>query len=388
MDKLAIHGGKPVRNKKKWKEPSLGAEELKAVNRVIKSGLLSKFRGGPEVKKFEQEFAKYIGTKYAIAASSGTTALHASFSALLLKEGSEVMVPALTFISTASVVLQEKLKPVFVDIDEAFCLDPQDLEKKITRKTKAIIPVHLYGHPANMPLIQKIARHYNLFVIEDACQAHGAAIENKRVGSFGDFGCFSFFQTKNMSCGEGGMITTSNKSLYRTTRLKREHGSPSDSPNWYSYSCLGYNYSMTELQAAIGREQLKKLDQFNRQRIINAQKYIKTLGGKGLSFIETCPKYVNVFHNLPVLLPFSLKAKRDFFVETLRAEGIPVGVAYPYPLYKTKLFKKIGIKANCSKAEGFSSRIFNLFTDPTIDPSLIEDTKKAIEKVLNYIKKE
>lgn len=388
MSELALLGGKPIRTKSKWKSSPFGIEELKAVRRVIESGLLSKFRGGPEVKKFEQEFASYIDTQYAIATTSGTTALHTALSVLSLKEGSEVIVPALTFVSTASVVLQERLKPVFVDVDKTFCLDPKDLEKKITKKTKAIIPAHIYGHPSNMALITKIARCGDLFIIEDACQAHGAAVGNKKVGSIGNFGCFSFFQTKNMSCGEGGMVTTSDKSLYKAARLKREHGSPLDSPSWYFYQTLGYNYNMTEFQAAVGREQLRKLDQFNRRRIINAKKYIKVLENKGLSFIETRPGYKNVFHNLPVLLPLSLRKKRDFFVEALQAEGIPVGVAYPCPLYKTRLFIKAGVEANCPRAEEVASRIFNLFTDPTIDPSLINDTQKAIEKIFTFLKSE
>lgn len=387
MSKLAILGGRPTRSKKTWKKNQYGERELKAVQRVIKSGKLSEFRGGKEVQKFEKEFAKYIGTKYTVATSSGTAALHASIAALSLEKGNEVLIPALTFVSTASVLLQERLKPVFVDVDDTFCLDPKDLEKKISKKAKAIIPVHLYGQPTNMNQIKKIAQSKRLYVIEDACQAHGAKFGKKKVGAIGDLGCFSFFQTKNMSCGEGGMITTSNKQLYLAARLKREHGSPADSKSWYSYSTLGYNYNMTEVQAAIGRVQLKRLDIFNKQRVINAKKYLDALSEFDFQCVKNKTGRYCVYHNFTLLLPGYLKGKRGFFVNALRAEGIPVGIAYPYPLYNTKLFQNLNIEGDCPKAEDVSSRLFNLPTDPTLDQSLIEDTRKAIIKVIDYLKR-
>jgi len=379
MRRLAVFGGKPVRQKKCWQKNKYDRREEDAVIKVIRSGQLSEFRGGPQVRKFEKEYAEYTGTRYAIATTSGTASLHISIAALDLKKGTEVIVPALTFVSTASVVLQEDLVPVFADIDDTFCLDPGDLERKVTKKTKAIIPVHLYGHPANMVTIRNIANKHNLYIIEDAAQSHGAKIEAKKVGSFGDFGCFSFFQTKNLSTGEGGMITTSDKKLHERAKLKKEHGSPVNSATWYSYVVLGYNYNMTELQAAIGRVQLKKLDNMNKQRREIARRYQKSLNKFNFRWIGDERNSTNVYHNFTILIPAKYKHKRDFIAKALQKEGIPV------PLYKTKLFKKNRVVNNCPNSELVASRLINLFTNPALDLSLIDDTRKSFEKIFNHL---
>jgi dTDP-4-amino-4,6-dideoxygalactose transaminase len=385
-NKLAFFGGKPIRVKRKLKSGKIfGKEEEKKVLKILKSGILSCFRGGPYVKEFEKKFAEFCGCKFGLATTSGTTALHTALAALNLKQGDEVIVPAFTFVSTASVIIQERLKPVFVDIDETFCIDSKDIERKITSKTKAIIPVHLFGNPADMPRIIEIAKKYSLFIIEDCAQAHGASIQGKRVGSFGDFGCFSFFQTKNMTCGEGGMVVTSNKNLYLKAKLKREHGSPEiTGGSWYNYQELGYNYNMTEIQAAIGTLQLKRLEKFNKKRIKNANLYRRLLCKQPLTFIKDRPNTLNVYHNFPMLLPKCLSSKRDVFVKAVRAEGVWIDVCYPKPLYKTPLFIKLGIRGKCPFTEDVASRIVNAFTDPTIPKDYIHDTCRAIIKCLNY----
>lgn len=381
---LAIDGGEPIMAMPPMKS-TIGTEELEAATKVLHNGVLSAFRGGPQVRAFEQAFASYVGTKYAVATTSGTTALHASLAALGLKAGDEVLVPALTFVSTASVALQENLTVIFVDIDEHFCMDAADLRSKITAKSRVIMPVHLYGHPAHMDEINQIALDHQLTVVEDACQSHGAEYNTQRTGSLGDIGCFSFFETKNMTCGEGGMITTSDPRLYEQLCLRREHGSPRNSPTWYAYQKLGYNYNMTELQGAIGQVQLSKLDTMNEARSANAELYLKHFNQTGLILPTVRQGSVSVYHNFPVLLPEALRDKRDFFVKALQAEGIPVDIAYPCTLYQTELFISRGIGGNCPRAEDFSSRLVTLFTDSAITEEIILNTKLAITKILDYL---
>lgn len=385
MKNLAIHGGTPVTTKKYAIPYPLGEEEKNAVLTVLNKGVLSVFRGGPNVRAFEAQFSAQCNCNYGVATTSGTTALHTAVSAVGIKPGDDVLVPAFTFVSTASVVLQQGATPVFVDIDDTFCMDVEDVKAKISPKTRCIIPVHLFGHPAPMEEIVTIARKNELFIIEDCAQAHGAAINGNPVGAYGDLGCFSFFQTKNMTCGEGGMVVTNNKELYRRARLLREHGSPENPKTWYTYETLGYNYNMTELQAAVGLEQLKKLEHFNEKRREHAALYRELLEDTDLVLVKERKGYKNVYHNFPVLLPRYHAGKRDFFVEAVSAEGIRSDVCYPKPLYQTALFKKRGITGHCPRTESYAQRIFNLFTDPTVPHDFIYDSATAIKKVLQAL---
>lgn len=384
-ENIALYGGAKVRNKQGKQRFTIGRQEKKAVMKIFETGVLSCFRGGMYVREFEKEFADFCDCEFGLATTSGTTALHTAVAALNLKPEDEVIVPALTFVSTASIVLQENAKVVFADIDETYNIDPEDVERKITKNTKVIIAVHLFGNPANMPRLQEIAKKYSLFLIEDCAQAHGATINRQKVGSLGDFGCFSFFQTKNMTCGEGGMVTTNNKEMYTKARLKREHGSPEiPGGTWYNYQELGFNYNMTEIQAAIGLTQLKRLPGFNEKRIAHARLYQKLLKGAPVTTPMAHKGYESVFHNFPILLPEKLIGKRDLIVDAVRAEGVWIDVCYPIPLYKTQLFIKRGIKGHCSKTESFTSRVINASTDPLVSTDYIEDTCKAIIKCVNY----
>lgn len=388
MEKLAILGGTPVFKNECTMLNKFGQEEKEALIRVVENGCLSAFRGGVEVKGFEKEFSEFVNTKYALAATSGTASLHTAVASLNLPKGSEVAVPALTFVSTASVVLQENLIPVFIDIDENYCMDPTDLKNKISSRTKAVIPVHLYGHPAKMNEINEIAKENNMFVIEDACQSHGAEYYGKKTGNLGDIGCFSFFETKNMTCGEGGMITCNDDELFNSLCLTKEHGSPRSSNTWYSYIRLGYNYNMTEMQGAVGRCQLKKLDKNNNIRISNGKMYREILTPLGLEIRNDAPNVKNVYHNMPVLLPERLKDKRDFVVSALRAEGVPIDIAYPQPLYKTELFKQLGYdNLYLPNVENVTSRMFTLFTDSSINEEIITNIGIAANKLLDYLNK-
>jgi len=380
---LAKFGGTPVRNKPWVWNNLVGEDESRAVEEVIMTGQLSVFRGGPKVKAFENAFANYSGAIYGVATTSGTTALHTAVAALDLKPDDEVLIPSLTFISTASVILQERAKPIFVDIDPTtYCMSPADLEAKISENSRAIIPVHIFGHPADMDSIIRIADNYGLSVIADAAQAHGAKINDIPIGKYGLASCYSFFQTKNMTTGEGGMVITNDINFKQKLQLKREHGSPENPITWYVYTELGFNYAMTEMQAAIGLVQLRKLDRFNQARRKNATTYIKAFSGTKLILPHVKDDITHVFHNFPVLLPEA--HIRDEFVEAVRMEGVPIDICYPLPLHKTPLFEKHLPTPYCPVAESITSRIFTLFTDPTLSESDVGDICKAVLKVSEY----
>ena len=246
-------------------KPLIGDEEIEEVVKVLKSGFIAQ---GPKVAEFEEKFAEYIGVKHAVATSSGTTALHTALLALGIKAGDEVVTTPFTFAATSNSVLYVGAKPVFVDVNpETYNIDPEKIAEAITDKTKAIMPVHLYGQPADMDPIREIADENDLKVIEDAAQAHGAVYRGKMVGSMGDAACFSFYPTKNMTTSEGGMVTTDDGATADAARAIRAHGESQR----YTHVMLGYNFRMTDVAAAIGLAQLKKLDTFNGKRIENAK---------------------------------------------------------------------------------------------------------------------
>ena len=251
--------------------PQIGKEEREAVDRVLRSGIIAQ---GPEVAKFEKEFAKLCGVQYAVAACNGTTAGHLVMLASGIGPGDEVITTPFTFFATASVVIMAGAKPVFVDVEEdGFCLDPSKVEAAITDKTKAIHPVHLYGELADMPSFMEITKRNNLLLIEDSAQAHCANSWDGNAGSFGKAGWFSFYPTKNMTTSEGGIITTNDEDFANKCKIIRAHGMSAQ----YQHTEFGYNYRMTDISAAIGREQLKKLPNFNARRREIAEMYNSAL---------------------------------------------------------------------------------------------------------------
>jgi len=255
-------------------KPDIGEEEIEAVCKVLRSGMIAE---GKRVAEFEEEFASYIGTEYAVAVNSGTAALHAALLAHGIGNGDEVITTSFSFIATANSIMYTGAKPVFADIEpDTFNIDPTLIEEKITDNTKAIMPVHLYGHPADMKAISDIAEDHDLILIEDACQAHGAAHHGKKAGSFGT-GAFSFYPTKNMTTSEGGMMTTNDGEVARKAKMIRAHGSQQR----YLHEMIGYNLRMTDIGAAIGLTQLKKLPSYNSLRQRNA-----ALLSKGLENTE------------------------------------------------------------------------------------------------------
>ena len=317
----------------------VGREEILAVKRVMNSQRLT-FMSGDQIEEFEKAFAEYIGSRYAIAVSSGTSALHVALAATgTIGAGDEVLVPAYTFVATATAVLHQNAIPIFVDIDpHTYCMVPEDVSKKITNRTKAIIPVHLFGHPVNMDSIMEIAKKNNLVVIEDASQAHGAKYKGKKVGSIGLAGCFSLFESKNMMTGEGGIIVTNNEEFANQCRLIRHHGEPA----WYTYDKLGFNYRMTTIQAAIGIEQVKKLDKMNQGRIKNAEYLNMLLSDIPGIDLPKKPSYgTHVFHAYALKInPQVIGITGKELANILNKDFQITQLIYPTGLYSSRLFQE------------------------------------------------
>lgn len=346
-EKLAINGGKKVREKDFGYIAPIGNEEFDAVTEVLKSKRLSgfyrDFRGGDRVQKFEDDFARYIGTKHAIAVNSGTSALHVAIGGFGIGPGDEVIVPPYTFTATASSILMNNAIPVFADIDSGtYCINTQKIRAAITRKTKAIIPVHMYGKVVDMDEIMAIAEEYGLKIIEDACQAPGCVYKKRRVGSIGHAGVFSFVETKNIVIGEGGMVTTDDDDVAQRCRLIRNHGEvwTKGKPRQYLSNLLGYNFRMTEIEAALGIEQLKKLEYLNSIRQKNAAFLEKGL--KEFKAIKI-PAYHDgeIAHVFPMLFDEKTAGiSKERFMEAVNAEGVPLVPGYPHPLYKNPIFQE------------------------------------------------
>ena len=347
--------------------PLIGNEEKQAVLDVLSTGMLA---DGEIVREFEKTFANFVGVKHAIATSSGTTALHASLIAHGIKEGDEVITTPFTFISTANSIKMCGAIPIFVDIDErTYNIDPNLIEKVITSKTKAILPVHLFGRSADMDQIMEIAKKHNLFVIEDACQAHGAKFNKKNVGSFGT-GCFSFYPTKNMTTGEGGMITTNDDSVALKAKMLISHGSSEK----YVHQNLGYNYRMTNIAAAIGLEQLKKLSKFNENRRNNALYFSQKLASvNGVTVPEDVPGHV--YHQYTLLIK-----NRDDFQNKMRKNGIMTAVHYPTPIHKQEAYSDYS-KQPLPVAERISKKVVSLPVSPFLQKSELNQIVESIRSI-------
>ena len=354
-------------------KPIIEDSEINEVIKVLKSGELAQ---GKWVEEFENNFAKFCNTKYAIAVSNGTSALYLALLALGIKQGDEVITTPFTFIASSNSILYTGAKPVFVDIDpKTFNINPDLIEEKITSSTKAILPVHLYGLPANMDKILKIAKKYKLYVLEDAAQAHGAMMGNLSVGSLGDLAAFSFYSTKNMTTGEGGMITTNNEVLETGIRKLRNHGME----RRYYHDILGFNFRMTNIAAAIGIHQLRRLNKFNRQRVKNAQ--FLTEGLSNINAIQTplVPQnFTHVFHQYTILVKDG-KGKRDKLVEYLNKNGVATMVYYPVPVHKQKFMLVMYPKLHLKSAEEIVDKALSLPVHPSI-------TKENLERIVSLIK--
>ena len=358
-------------------KPVLGGEEVEAVRKVFESGILVQ---GGRTRLFEEEFAEYIGVEHAVATANGTVALDTALKALKVGPGDEVVTSAFSFVASSNCVLYQRAKPVFADIDpRTFNIDPFDVAEKITMKTKAIIVVHLFGQPAEMDALKEIAEDHEIALVEDAAQAHGAEYKGRKAGGLGDAGCFSFYATKNMTTGEGGMITTNTGELERKARLLRNHGETGK----YHHAILGYNYRMSEITAAVGSVQLRKLDKLNERRRKNADlltRGIEKISGLTAPYVKDNVRHV--FHQYVVRVEDGYSMERNKLAEHLREREVDVAVHYPTPLYRQPLYRKLSYgKTVCPMTEDASKRVLSL----PVHPSVTEEDTMYILDLLNEL---
>ncbi len=348
--------------------PHIGEEEKAAVMAVMESGQLAQ---GPRVKEFEERFAAWCGAKFAVATSSGTSALHIALLAQGIGVGDEVITTAFSFIASANCALFVNAKPVFADIEpDCFALDPGQVAARITPKTKAILPVHLYGQPADMEALAEIAQKHGLAIIEDACQAHGAKLNGRPMGSWG-MACYSFYPTKNMMTAEGGMITTNDLQLAERARLIRDHGAPKR----YLHEVLGYNLRLTDMQAAIGLVQLKRVDGWNVQRQLNAAYLDEKLAGlPGVVTPRVRPGATHVYHQ------YTLRVRnREAAVKTLTERGVGYGIHYGTPLHQQPLYRRLGYTDSLPQAEAASREVISLPVHPALSPADLDQIVAAVK---------
>jgi dTDP-4-amino-4,6-dideoxygalactose transaminase len=354
-------------------KPLIGAEEKKAVLDILDSGIIAQ---GSRVKAFEDKFAELFNSSFAIATSSGTTALQTALIAHEVGPGDEVITTSFSFIASTSSVLFVGADPVFVDIDpRTFTIDTTKIEEAITPKTKAIMPVHLYGLICDMDPIVAIAKKYNIIIIEDACQAHGATYKGRKAGSFGT-GTFSLYPTKNITSGEGGMITTNSSEIDEICRMFRNHGMR----RRYHHDRLGYNFRMTDIHAAIGLVQLSKLMEFNNSRIENANFLTNNLKGVTTPFIPNDQEHV--FHQYTIRVPNGL---RDSLREYLRKQGVNSEIYYPVPIHKQKfILNRLGTKNKLPETDKAADEVLSI----PVHPGLAKGDLKKIVRATNQFMEE
>ena len=360
--------------------PLMGKEEIKAATEVLKSGTLTgRLGSGPMAKQFESNFAKFAGAKHAVAVNSGTAALHMSLWVKGVKAGDDVILPSFTFIATAEAVALVGAKPVFVDIKpNTYNIDPEKIEPAITSKTRAIMPVDLYGLPAEMDKIREIADKHNLLVVEDAAQAHGASYKGKPPGAFADMACWSFYASKNMTTGEGGMITTNKDEYAEKLRLLRSHGEKEE----YKAALLGHNYRMPEIEAAIGMEQLKKLPAFVEKRRKNAEALTEKLRGLKQLVLPIEPKgHKSSWYLYTVRIREGTAASRDRLVEDLRKKGVGAAVYYHTPIHLMPCYRQHE-EPSLPETEKVAQQVFSLPVHPNLKSSEVSYVAKSVKQVL------
>ncbi len=356
-------------------KPLMGDEEKAAVLAVLESGQLAQ---GQQVAAFEERFAAFCGVKHAVATSSGTTALHLALLANGIGPGDEVITSPFTFIATANTILFAGARPVFCDIQpDTFNIDPDQVEATVRARraqgsrVRAIMPVHLFGQLCDMPALLEIARRHDLLIVEDACQAHGAEVAGRRAGSFGT-GCFSFYPTKNITTGEGGIITTDDDESDRRCRLLRHHGSA----RTYYHETLGYNFRMSNIHAAIGLAQMDKLPRWTEQRIQNAAYLTGRLGQMPHVVPPVVrPGYRHVFHQYTIRLR---GIDRDRAIEQLRARGVGVGVYYPLPIHQQPLYQGMGYTDRLPEAERAALEVLSLPVHPALSREDLDTIVAAV----------
>jgi dTDP-4-amino-4,6-dideoxygalactose transaminase len=380
MDKLAIHGGKPASEKRiQIAKPVFDEKTIQDVEAVIRSGYL---RQGPKTKLFEDNFAEKVGAKYAYAVYTGTAALHVTYLSVV-KPGDEIIVPSFTFFATASMAIHSNAKPVFADIDpETFLIDPEDVKEKITARTKAIVPVHLFGNAADMDALSDLSEDHGIKIISDSAQAHGTEYAGRDLGSYDDLNCYSFYPSKTLTTGEGGMVTTNDKELDRIGRLLRSHGDDGR----YHHVMVGLNYRMSDIMGAIGVNQLSRLDEFLKIRRHLGKKYregVAKIPGITPQKVEAKVNHGYSYFS-SVLELDEFKCTRDEFVEAMNAENIDCAVHYPTPLNVQPAIMDIMKPEPCPVSEDISTRIFSLPMHAELTDEDLENILSGVEKVVSH----
>ncbi|MFS8581998.1 MAG: DegT/DnrJ/EryC1/StrS family aminotransferase [Limnochordales bacterium] len=356
-------------------QPHLGREEIEAVSDVLRSGIIA---SGPVVRRFEEEFAAYVGVRHGIAVANGTVALHAALLGAGVQPGDRVVTTPFTFIATANAILHAGAVPVFSDIDPVtYNMCPNALRATLQRladagtPAKVVMPVHLFGLPCDMSAIRATAAEFGALIIEDAAQAHGAAYNGRRAGSFGIAGTFSFYATKNLATGEGGMVVTDSDEVAERVRRVVNHGRVGR----YEHDVLGYNYRMTDIAAAIGLVQLRKLEQLNLRRRMNADRLSRALAGVPALTLPVEPEgHYHVYHQYTIRHP-----RRDALAEALRERGIDSAVIYPVALHQQPLYEKLGYgNERLPAAEEAARQVLSV----PVHPSLSDEDVQAVADAL------
>ncbi|ADU95588.1 UDP-4-amino-4,6-dideoxy-N-acetyl-beta-L-altrosamine transaminase [Geobacillus sp. Y412MC52] len=390
--KLAIHGGTPVRESfLSYGQQWIDQEDIQAVVETLRSPLITQ---GPKIQQFEEAVARYVGAKYAVAFANGTAALHAACHAAGISQGDEVITTPITFAASANCVRYVGGKPVFVDIDEnTYNIDPSLIEKAITPRTKAIIAVDFAGQPADLDPIREIAKKYGLVFIEDAAHSLGACYKGKKVGSLADMTMFSFHPVKTITTGEGGMIVTDDEEYYHKLKLFRTHGittvGKNEGPWYYEMVDLGYNYRMTDLQAALGLSQLAKLDAFVQKRREIAAIYHEVFSRiPGVRIPYQLPYVDSGWHLYVLQLQVEhFRVGRKEIFEALRAENIGVHVHY-IPVYFHPYYQRLGYKKGiCPVAEKWYEGALTIPIFPKMSEYDIRTVIEGVNKVLSFYRK-
>jgi len=354
-------------------KPILGEEERAAVDDVLSSGRMvdASYEGGKHVRAFEGKVRSLLGVRHVVAVNSGTAALHSTLIALGVNAGDEVIVPPMTFVATANVVLALGAKPVFVDVKEDYNMDPKEFKRAITKKTKAVIPVHVYGYPADMDEINEAAKSKSVAVIEDAAESLGATYKGTQTGKLSAAGCFSMYATKVVTSGEGGAVSTDDDDLADKLRLVRNHGMV----HGYDTKHLGFNYRLPELSAAIASAQMDKLGGFLKARAKNAAYLNEALKSvDGAKFTQDSPDRTHVFY----LYTLRVRKNRDNIVKALNEAGVGAAVYWKVPVHKTPLYQRLGYgKKRLAKAEDAAGHVLSLPVHPAVSG---EELNKVAEE--------
>jgi perosamine synthetase len=360
--------------------PKIGEEEIEAVVKVMRSGPLTNALGaGPMVTQFEKNFAEFAGVKHAVAVNTGTAALHSAVVAAGVKQGDEVILPSFTFVATAEAVVMAGGKPVFTDIDpETYNISPAEIEENVTKKTRVIVPVDLYGFSADIKPIREIADEHDLAIVEDAAQAHGATYAGKPAGTFADAACWSLYASKNMTTGEGGVVTTDSDEVAETLRLLRTHGEKAK----YASLILGTNYRMSEIQAAIGIVQLEKLPSFVAKRRANARRMTEMLKKtERLQLPKETEDHQHSWYLYTVRLKNGDETKRNKILEALKKKGIGAEAYYVHPVHMMPYYLESFGSRRLPETEKAAKQVFSL----PIHPGVTEEQVDYITETLLHL---